>query len=83
MWPSREDDLSVDYDPEWYAKYEAEQKRRYRERVITTAGYGYLFGQVVGTSAFVLQTRRAGPQALGAGVALGVCMSVGFLLRSL
>mmetsp|Transcript_14792 Transcript_14792/g.28634 ORF Transcript_14792/g.28634 Transcript_14792/m.28634 type:complete len:89 (-) Transcript_14792:269-535(-) len=88
MWPgsssqNEDDSLSVDFDPDWYAKYEEEQKKRHRDLVIANAGYGYLFGQVIGTSAYVLQTRHAGPQALSAGAFMGVCLSVGFLFRSL
>jgi len=69
-------------EDDWYKNYEAEQKRQHRKRVLQTAGYGYVFGQLIGTSAFVLQTRRTGPQALGAGAFMGVCLSVGFALRS-
>lgn len=54
----------------------------HRQRLVSTAGYGFLFGQLIGTSAYVIQTRTVGPQALGAGAFMGVCLSVGFLLRS-
>lgn len=46
------------------------------------AGYGYIFGQFIGTSAYVLQTRQVGGGAIGAGAFLGVCMATGITLRA-
>mmetsp|Transcript_11215 Transcript_11215/g.19762 ORF Transcript_11215/g.19762 Transcript_11215/m.19762 type:complete len:83 (+) Transcript_11215:61-309(+) len=82
MWSPQEEE-TPGYDPDWLQKYEAENKRLYREKVLKTAGYGYAIGQTVGTAAYVLQTQRVGRPAIGAGAVLGVCMSAGFLLRSL
>eukprot|EP00510_Aplanochytrium_minuta_P009625 CAMPEP_0184058810 /NCGR_PEP_ID=MMETSP0956-20121227/9539_1 /TAXON_ID=627963 /ORGANISM="Aplanochytrium sp, Strain PBS07" /LENGTH=59 /DNA_ID=CAMNT_0026353987 /DNA_START=98 /DNA_END=273 /DNA_ORIENTATION=+ len=55
------------YDPDWYKAYEAERAKKHREHVLRSAFYGYCFGQMIGTSAYVLNTRRASPAALGAG----------------
>ncbi len=85
MWPSQQnggDNYSYT-DSEWYKQQEAARKSRYRKQIFVNAGYGYIFGQCIGTTAFVLQTRSLGNSALGAGVVLGACMSVGFVLRSL
>ncbi len=50
---------------------------------VKTAFFGYLFGQMIGTSAYVLNTGKPSPAALGAGAFMGVCLSVGYTMRSL
>ncbi len=70
-------------EPDWYARHAEQQRRKRQERVLNAAALGYAFGQAIGTSAYVLQTRRVGTQALSAGAVLGVCMGIGFCLRSL
>lgn len=71
------------YDPEWARKYEAERRSAQRKQTIMNGVYGYGFGQFIGTSAYVLQTRHVGPAAIGAGAFLGVCMGAGTIVRSL
>jgi len=67
---------------DWYVKFEEQKRAERRAYVIKTAGYSFVFGQLVGTSGYVLQTGKLGPAGLGAGAFMGVCMSVGFALRS-
>ena len=70
------------YDPDWHAKYMEEQRAaRFRHRV-KGGLVGYACGQAVGSCAYVLQTGRASPAALGAGAFLGVCIGVGHFMRS-
>ena len=50
--------------------------------MLKSAGYGYLFGQVVGSSSYIIHSQRIGGGAFGAGALLGVCCAVGLTLRS-
>jgi len=68
---------------DWYKEYEKQQAAARREFLVKNTAYGFAFGQLIGTSGYVLQTRRAGAPALAAGSFMGVCLAVGFLVRSL
>ena len=70
-------------DHEWLDKFNAAQRKAQIQFTLQSTVAGYLTGQTVGTAGYILQTRRAGIPALGAGAFLGVCLGVGAAMRSM
>eukprot|EP00924_Labyrinthula_sp_SR-Ha-C_P004752 snap_masked-scaffold_1-processed-gene-10.14-mRNA-1 protein AED:1.00 eAED:1.00 QI:0/-1/0/0/-1/1/1/0/75 len=69
------------FDSDWGEEYDKQRRSRQRWAVIQSAGYGYLFGQIIGSSAYVLQTRQLNKAAIGSGAFLGICLASGSALR--
>ena len=61
--------------------YSSQQRWAYRRQIASTAVTGYLMGQFIGTTAYVLQMRQVNRQALSSGVFLGVVFSIGSIVR--
>ena len=67
---------------DWRAAHEERlRKARFKYRV-KGAAVVYAAGQAIGTAAYVMQTGRTTPAALGAGAFLGVVIGVGHFMRS-